>query len=104
MAASHGVHPTIDAFANEANHVLPTFWTESCDAFNKAWSDKVLWMNPPWSKLNEVINKLVMEQAKGILIAPIWKREPWWMMLETITIDFIDISGKVPAYQRDSGM
>ena len=71
--------PTVDAFANRALHMCDRWWGEGGeveDAFIMDWGqEQMLWVNPPFSRLNEVIPKLVDEQARGILIMPHWKNQ-----------------------------
>ena len=54
--------PQCDAFANATNHHFPIWW--GCggvvpDAFPQVWGRIYLWINPPFSQIVHVIDKLV---------------------------------------------
>lgn len=71
MIKSHfGMWPEIDGFATEENTRCPDWWDERVDAFSQCWAHKELWLNPPWSKLDQVLVKIMVEEARGILILP----------------------------------
>ncbi len=55
------LEPTIDAFASRGNNRLPDYWTKSDDAFQHDWSRDVLWMNPPFSRMESVLQKILTE-------------------------------------------
>ena len=74
--------PTIDAFANARNHRFSRWWGEGGehpDAFAVSWSrEEFLWCNPPFSKFQQVVEKLKKDQAQCILIMPDWPSRPFW--------------------------
>ena len=72
--------PSIDAFANPANARFPRYWTQRQDAFQQDWSppaQPLLWINPPFKKMDQVLEKIVEDGASAILIAPDWKHQKW---------------------------
>ena len=67
IVAWAGITHTVDAFASAKNKRFPRHWE---DAFQEGWSSEILWANPPFSRMPEVIDKIRLERAKGILIVP----------------------------------
>lgn len=41
---------TVDAAANERNHLLPRYWTRETDAFAQDWRGERVWCNPPYGR------------------------------------------------------
>ena len=77
--------PKVDCFAEAGLHVWPKYWGPGSphgeDAFQKGWNYEVqgaLWWNPPFSRLDDVVDKIVSDKARGILIAPYWPQEAWY--------------------------
>ena len=67
--------PSVDAFADYELHLCSRWWgpgsTESEDAFSRDWGkESLLWINPPFSFLNQVVRKIGEDGAKAILIMP----------------------------------
>ena len=82
--ATFGVSPTVDAFASAANARFPVFWTAADDAFTRSWAPDtcgVLWMNPPFSRMAEVLAKVDRDGASALLVAPKWEDAAWWPTL-----------------------
>jgi hypothetical protein len=60
-----------EAFASHLNHRFEDYWDKWQDGFTYCWSDCVLWMNPPFSLLDRVLLKCVLDQVERcILIVP----------------------------------
>ena len=79
--------PTVDAFASETNKRFAKFWSVKEDAFEKDWSQEdLLWINAPFQKISEVVQKVVKEKAKAIIIVPEWETEWWWQRVENISM------------------
>jgi len=77
--------PKIDLFAFWNNYQLKPFvsWRAdpkalAIDAFCLSWKNKFVYLFPPFSMLSKVLQKLQEDQAKGILIAPLWKTQTWF--------------------------
>jgi hypothetical protein len=95
--------PTVDAFAGTGNNQLPKYWCKQTDAFKQDWSSEILWMNPPFSQMDRVIQKILEEEAQGILIIPYWPRFLWFTVLESIAVKWMDIEHTVPLYRDTHG-
>ena len=76
---AHGQQPIRDCFASAQNKRFAQFWDKDDEAFTKSWSSgELLWMNPPFSMIPRVLEKIEAENANVVLIAPEWTRQPWW--------------------------
>ena len=88
-----GVEPEVDVFADKENHVLERWWGkggEKEDAWEGSWDFReqgYLWMNPPFGVLWEVVDKIVEDGARVILICPNWPRDKWWKKLRALAVD-----------------
>ena len=88
-----GLNPnqiTIDLFADGKNAARPLFITQSMNAFSFNWSalieeGEILWANPPFASLENVIAKVCCEPTRMLLCCPEWPEAPWWIMLPPIT-------------------
>jgi len=67
-----GISPVRDAFATPANHRFPAYWTREVYAFAQPWDYATagpLWVNPPFSRLEEVVTKAAREGCFMLVIA-----------------------------------
>ena len=65
------LRPTVDLYANLKNHTQPLYCTPliSCYAYN--WHDfQFCWANPPWSHLEKMVTKAVLDRAQVVVICP----------------------------------
>ena len=81
------MRPGVDAFANEKNFRLPRWWgpgsSEAQDAFSRNWGRELLWMNPPYSMWDQVVTKIIKDQAHVLLVVPVWQRKKCYKKLKT---------------------
>jgi len=78
-----GFSPVRDAFATPANHRFPAYWTRGDDAFTQSWDYATadpLWVNTPFSRLEEVVAKAAREGCLMLIFAPEWPgpQYSWW--------------------------
>jgi hypothetical protein len=85
--------PTVDRFASELNHQLPRFnsrhWSpkaEAADAMAQIWKGELNYLAPPIRMIGQVLRKCQQEGAEAILVAPIWKGQPWYEQLQQMTV------------------
>ena len=87
-----GVQPMLDAFADSGAHVLPRWWGaggENEDAFQQNWNPEqvgLLWANPPFSVLPQVIHKVKKDKAKVVLVCPDWPYSRWWKAAQWLVV------------------
>jgi hypothetical protein len=76
-----GVTPSqvkVDLFASFKNTQEKVFIDKDMDAFSYDWSqlcqekNDILWANPPFSRLEEVVTKAITEKCKMVLCVPVW--------------------------------
>jgi hypothetical protein len=86
---------TIDRFASAMNCMVERFNSmaadpraEAIDALSQDWKwhprtgeREVNWANPPFHKLDEVVQLILRQRADTILITPAWKGERWFQAL-----------------------
>ena len=64
----------------------PDPFAEATDAFLQDWSSVRGFANPPWNLVPDVLAKTQSQGAKVILVAPVWKAQPWYpRLLEMLT-------------------
>ena len=67
------LRPTVDLYANPKNLTEPLYCPppNSCCAYN--WHDlQLCWANPPWSDLQKMVTKAVLDRAEVVVICPNW--------------------------------
>ena len=79
---------TIDLFASRINAKVKRFYShnpdpEACDhdSFPFSWQQKHFHVFPPFSCIPQVINKIELESATGILVVPLFTTQPWFTRL-----------------------
>jgi hypothetical protein len=86
----------VDRFASARNSQLPRFnshhWdvgTEAVNAFNQSWSLTNSYMNPPFSLISQVLEKIRQDRATVTIVVPAWVGRPWWPLLVSMASDFL---------------
>ena len=84
----------IDLFARRLNAQLPEYvaWQPDpeCVAVNAStipWKFKMFYAFPPFSLVPRCIQKILQDQATGILITPFWTTQTWFAQLLQLTWD-----------------
>ncbi|XP_024071350.2 uncharacterized protein LOC112117576 [Terrapene carolina triunguis] len=77
--------PQIDLFATRWNQRCPQFCSRGgvgkdtiLDAFLMSWSGQLLYAFPPLPLIPKVLEKVKVDKARVILIAPAWPRQHWY--------------------------
>lgn len=77
--------PNIDLFASVNNHKCDRYvsWlrdpgAEAVDAFTIKWHNLKFYAFPPFSLVLRVIQKIINDQATGILVVPFWQSQAWY--------------------------
>ncbi len=55
------------------------------DSFSQDWGKLPLWMNPPFSRLGEVVDKVRRDEAHCIMVVPDWGWAQWHKQLMLMT-------------------
>lgn len=85
--------PEIDLFASRANAKCEKYcaWHKDpeafvIDAFTISWKEYFFFAFPPFSVIHRVLNKIRLEQAEGIVVAPLWTSQPWFPVFNSLLI------------------
>jgi ribonuclease HI len=84
---------TLDVFASAQTRQLPRYCslkrddpnTVAVDGFRADWRNEVVLLHPPPNLILPTIRKAMEEQARGVLVVPEWKGQPWFPLLETLS-------------------
>ena len=68
------------------------------DEFNFSWKNEIIYAFPPFSMTGKSISKIIKDQSTGIMIAPWWPIQNWflWWYIQVLT----DHPIKLPATQK----
>ena len=85
----------VDIFATRLSNQLPRFFSwrpdplaEAKDAFIQEWSHLKDNANLPCCLVGKVLHHAKNQQARVILVAPVWKGQPWYPALLEMLFDF----------------
>jgi hypothetical protein len=91
-----GYAPTRDAFASEGNQQCPLYWDRDADALDQPWGgEQRLYMNPPFSMMGRVVQKILAEGATVMIVFPVWTTASWWQALSAHVQRGLILSGRV---------
>ena len=82
--------PDVDLFASRLNFQCKPFvsWrpdpeADAIDAFTVDWNQySNVYIFPPFSLLNRVLQKFTLDKAQGIVVAPYWPTQSWFPRLK----------------------
>lgn len=87
--------PSIDMFASRLNCKVQSFvaWrpdpqAAATDAFTLQWNYDLLYCFPPFSVVHRVLQKLMTDQARVIVIVPLWPTQSWFSKLAWMLVDY----------------
>ena len=91
--------PEVDLFANRLNHHLDNYMSwkpdpqaSAVDAMSVSWKDIYFYAFPPFNMILKVIQKIELEQSKGVLVVPYWPTQPWWPKFTKMSVDTLVLS------------
>ena len=83
-----GTDLTLDAFACHQTKICTRYASRlfdrhalGFDGLALDWRQEVVWINPPWCLLGDIISKLQQEKPAAVLIVPHWPTQVWWPQL-----------------------
>ncbi len=78
----------IDLFASRLKNQLHVYcsWKPDpgctyVDAFTINWNSLNFFAFPPFSRISKCLQRITQDQAKGILIIPVWPMQPWFPLV-----------------------
>ena len=96
--------PDMDLFASRLNTQLKRFMSYRPDpecfavnAFLSNWKKLKFYCFPPFAStvICRILQKIVQDSARGILIIPDWPSQPWYAALTDITIETIVLPPRI---------
>lgn len=74
-------HFTLDAAASAVNAKCARYFTVDVDSLGQSWQDEIVWLNPPFRKLQAWVRK-AWEEAAGtalvVMLIPSLTDRDWW--------------------------
>lgn len=84
-------NPTIDLFASRLNTKCDKYvsWRQdpnsiAVDSFTISWKNIFFYAFPPFSLILRVLNKIIVDQAAGIIVVPYWPSQPWFPLYKLL--------------------
>lgn len=81
----------VDLFVSRPTHQLPCYFSwrpdplaEAMDAFQQDWGHLAGFVNLPWCNTGRVQSQVMEQETQLILVAPVWKGQPWYPVLLSI--------------------
>ena len=85
--------PNLDCFASRLNCQLVDFvsfkpdpYAKFINAFSINWNEFNCYIFPPFSLIGKVLQKIKIDQAKVMIVAPQWPSQPWYTMFRKMLI------------------
>jgi hypothetical protein len=73
----------VDVFSDTSNRRFGQWYA---DAWKEKWdSSKMHWWNPPFSLIGDVVLKILADHSIGIVVAPAWRSENWFKVLDNVS-------------------
>jgi hypothetical protein len=96
----------VDLFSTRKNRQENRFVTKQANAWSFDWhlldiQAGPLWANPPFSKLEKVLTKVVLDKCRLVLCHPTWMgrgNERWSTLLDRLTIKRVTVKPKPNEY------
>lgn len=85
--------PDIDLFASRVNKKCALFvsWHKDpdaykVDAFTLSWTRFHFYAFPPFSVILKVLQKIMHDKARGIVVVPRWPTQPWYPLFKKLKV------------------
>ena len=92
--------PDIDLFASRLNAQLQIYvsWKPDpkasfIDAFSIDWSNFLFYAFPPYCLISRCLQKVIQDQATGIIVVPFWPTQPFFSVLLSLLVAVPQILG-----------
>ena len=87
------VFPNIDLFASRTNRQFTPFFSyrpdpESIgvDSFSVNWNNDIIYAFPPFCIITRVLQKIIADNARGIVVVPHWPAQNFFPILQKIMV------------------
>ncbi|KYM99507.1 hypothetical protein ALC62_09747, partial [Cyphomyrmex costatus] len=78
-------------FASRTNKKCKTFYSRfpdpdasAVDAFTVSWRNKNFYAFPPFALILRTLRKIMIDQAKGVVVVPLWSSQPWFPLYNSL--------------------
>uniref|UniRef100_A0A914X719 Uncharacterized protein n=1 Tax=Plectus sambesii TaxID=2011161 RepID=A0A914X719_9BILA len=85
---------TVDLFATRLNCQMPHFFSWrpdpealAVDAFAQNWAKICAYAFPPFCLVGRTLQKVLMDRAEILLIAPVWQTQSWRPLLLQLAVE-----------------
>ena len=85
----------VDLFASTLTAQCPVYFSwrpdpyaTATDAFLQDWSQGISFSNPAWGLIGCVLSQAQARNARLVLLAPVWKSQPWYPVLMGMLVDY----------------
>jgi hypothetical protein len=103
---------TLDVFASRSTHMLHRYMTlnsydgRACavDGLSASWEGEVVLLHPPLNLIFSTLRKAQLTQAKGVIIVPDWRGQPWFPLLQQLSQDELPLGPYVQTMTKTRAM
>ena len=95
--------PKIDVFAAGRQAMCPRSCGRRTDAFEQSWWAEMLFLLPPEHCYRRVIDKIILEGARGILLVPVTKEASWYRAIGELAVDWWGVPADTPIFADSQG-
>ena len=104
----------IDVLASKQTALSLNCWDEKANALVQDWSygtpgkgdhtNSFLWFHCPHFLLQQSVEKVLLDQGKGIMLLPFQKNHSWFRQMGEAALDWWDLDLSIPLYCDNSGI
>lgn len=86
--------PDVDLFASRLNFQFPNYvayrpdpLAKAVDAFSLSWKNLQFYAFPPFSVIPSMLQKILVDKARGVVVLPNWPSQPWYALLMRMMVE-----------------
>uniref|UniRef100_A0A1X7UYP2 RNase H type-1 domain-containing protein n=1 Tax=Amphimedon queenslandica TaxID=400682 RepID=A0A1X7UYP2_AMPQE len=86
----------VDLFASRLTNQCQCYFSwrpypfaEASNEFLQDWTIMKGFCQTPWNLISRVLTKTEAQEADAILVAPVWKTQPWYPLLLSLIVDWL---------------
>jgi len=85
--------PSVDLFASRVNKKCKNFYARfsdpdasAIDLFTVCWKKINFYAFPPFALILRTLRKIILDQAEGVVVVPLWSTQPWYPLYKSFLI------------------
>ena len=104
----------IHGFASTQTALFPKYWDEKANALvqdvsyctpeKRDHTDYFLWVHCPHFWLQQSVEKVLLDQGRGIMLPSVQKNQSWFWQMGGAALDCWDLDPSIPIYCDNSGI